>query len=87
MTECKSCGAAILWCVTEQGKRMPVDTTPKADGNVLVFECAETGTDMCRVVSNAEVATWSADEPEHLQLHTSHFVTCPNAAAHRKKKP
>lgn len=23
--ECRSCGAPILWCVTEKGKKMPVD--------------------------------------------------------------
>lgn len=24
-SECRSCGEPIIWCVTESGKRMPVD--------------------------------------------------------------
>lgn len=84
MSKCRSCNAEIMWCVTEQGKRMPIDANPSEQGNVVVFECAETGTDMCRVVSKDEMATWSADESP-LYVYTSHFATCPNAKQHRSK--
>jgi hypothetical protein len=84
MIACKSCGAEIVWCVTEQGKRMPIDAKPSDQGNVCMFECPETGTDMCRVISRDELATWSADEDG--QMYTSHFATCPNAKRHRKGK-
>lgn len=26
-SECRSCGAAIIWCLTAKGKRMPVDVS------------------------------------------------------------
>lgn len=29
-SECRSCGAPILWCVTVKGKKMPVDM-PEGD--------------------------------------------------------
>jgi hypothetical protein len=69
----------MVWCVTEQGKRMPIDPMPVKDGNVAVFECPETGTDMCRVLSDAERATWGN------MLFKSHFATCPNANQHRSR--
>lgn len=80
MSKCRSCNAVIVWCVTEQGKRMPIDAMPTKDGNVCVFECPETGTDMCRVLGKDEQATWDGD-----MLFTSHFATCPNAAQHRSR--
>lgn len=30
-SECRSCGAPILWCITAKGKKMPVDV-PTDDG-------------------------------------------------------
>lgn len=38
MTEklCSSCGAAILWTETEQGRPMPVDATPTGKGIALI---------------------------------------------------
>ncbi len=29
-SECRSCGASILWCITAKGKKMPVDI-PEGD--------------------------------------------------------
>ena len=29
-SECRSCGAPIIWCVTSKGKKMPVDM-PEGD--------------------------------------------------------
>lgn len=82
MNKCRSCNAEIFWCVTAQGKRMPIDAAPSAHGNVDVFECPETGTDMCRVLSASDIEGWP---PEGGPLYTSHFVTCPNAKQHRSK--
>lgn len=28
-TSCRSCGAAVIWIVTEAGKRMPVDASTR----------------------------------------------------------
>lgn len=40
MATCKSCGAEIFWAVTQKGKRMPVDTEPREDGNLEIVEQA-----------------------------------------------
>lgn len=33
---CRSCGARVVWTVTENGKRMPVDEAPSADGRFVL---------------------------------------------------
>lgn len=30
-SDCRSCGERILWCITERGKRMPVDPPDPPD--------------------------------------------------------
>ena len=82
MSTCKSCGARIIWCVTEQGKRMPVDRQPSNDGTVHVFECPEDGTDMCEVLGDILKRELAREQGEF--LYKSHFATCPNAKQHRK---
>lgn len=67
---CGSCGAQIVWGVTTNGKRIPLnlpsekrfvrargEVQPQPDGLVM------------------QVETW-----------VSHFATCPNAAQHRKPR-
>lgn len=65
---CSSCQAEILWTVTENGKRMPVDAKPIGKVTVLV-----------RNPENAE--TPISKQREHF---ISHFATCPHAQRHRK---
>jgi hypothetical protein len=36
MIVCRSCGASIEWAITPNGKKMPLDKEPVADGNILV---------------------------------------------------
>lgn len=64
---CRSCGAPILWAVTNGGKRMPLDATPREGGRWVL------GT-------NEHL---SARPQTTLLGHDSHFATCPGAAAHR----
>lgn len=68
--KCRSCGAAIIWCVTGNGKKMPIDARPTDTGN-LVLE----GTEPTAVYVDPGTGT-----------HTSHFATCPNADKHRRSK-
>lgn len=68
--KCRSCGAAIIWAVTGNGKKMPVDAKPTTDGN-LVLE----GTEPTAVYVDPGTGT-----------HTSHFATCPHAAEHRRSR-
>jgi hypothetical protein len=34
---CHACGAAIVWALTDAGKRMPVDVEPVDDGALEIF--------------------------------------------------
>jgi hypothetical protein len=33
MSECRSCGAEIVWVVTDSGKRIPVDAETATEGD------------------------------------------------------
>lgn len=77
---CKSCGAAVIWAVTENGKAMPVDTNLADDGTIELVEVRAGGEVLARVVPEAE-------RPERRgALHRSHFSTCPDARAWRKPR-
>ena len=69
--KCRSCGASIVWVVTDPGgMRMPVDA--KAEKRFVLDPLAE-----------RLGATPSARLEE---TYVSHFATCPNAAQHRKPR-
>lgn len=70
MTRCTSCGAAIMWCTTLNGKAMPVDLAPVEDGNLVV----------ARMVARPATIF---DPPG--DRYVSHFATCPTASEHRKR--
>ena len=61
MSVCKSCGAEIIWTLTESGKRMPVDAEPALRSAVFLERPAD------HPVQRAHVG------PAHL----SHFATVP----------
>jgi len=69
-SRCRSCGAAIIWCETGHGKKMPVDARTTEAGN-LVLE----GQEPTAVYVDPGTGT-----------HTSHFATCPHADKHRKAR-
>lgn len=77
-----SCGARIVFAVTEHGKRMPVDELPAADGNVELEERAG-GVLLARVLGKSAAA---AARDAGRELYTSHFATCPDAVAYRQRK-
>jgi hypothetical protein len=76
MSACRSCGAPVLWAVTAEGKRMPVDAEPAPAGNLIVDQTARPWT--VRVVPPDDLLI--GDPPRYL----SHFATCPHANEHRK---
>lgn len=82
MSACRSCGAPIFWAITEAGRRMPVDEAPVPDGNVTVIEDdSDAGVPIVRVLGATRDLFASGP------LYVSHFVTCPDAAEHRRKSP
>lgn len=74
MSKCRSCDAELVWAVTVNGKRIPLDAEP-----------AERPQGLFRLeapprVGEAPLAVSVAGE----YVYISHFATCPNADEHRK---
>lgn len=74
VSRCKSCHEPIRW-VRINGRPMPVDYFPRADGSVFVMANGN-----ARVLPVAERARSISP------LYVSHFATCRNAAAHRRAR-
>lgn len=75
MSTCKSCGAEVIWKVTEGGKKTPIDAEPCEDGNLFFFGSGAHPVSMIK-------PGLKFDGPRY----KSHFATCPNAKQHRKPK-
>jgi hypothetical protein len=68
-TKCNRCGVAIVWCVTEKGKRMPVNPWPdKGDKAKVVMIDPDSDVPMVRILKKDEVH----EGPRRF----AHFATC-----------
>lgn len=76
-SECKKCGAEILWAETKRGKRMPVDAEPTPGGNVELHEFRG------ELLAHVHNARSIAAARQRAELHTSHFQTCTHAETFR----
>ena len=76
---CTSCGALILWAMTLAGKRMPVDAISDDAGNLRLVQ--EAGQLVARITPPTQTTSLFDAEPRY----RSHFATCPNADAHRRR--
>lgn len=76
LAQCRSCDAPVIWVVTTNGKRMPVDADPvvAARGFRLDDE----------VEGEVPLATFTQTPAQDERLYLSHFATCPNADQHRR---
>lgn len=78
MTKCRSCGAPIVFGITEKGRRMPLDAAPSSVDTPGVWVLSSFG----------DAAALARLEPSALRgstLHVPHWATCPNATKHRKR--
>jgi len=90
LSRCRSCGEAILWTITTNGKRMPVDAEPVVAARG--FRLDETVLDDAQMGFNEDdlrpgkelLVTFVVEAPPGERLYQSHFATCPNAAEHRR---
>ena len=72
----------MMWVLIQKtGKLMPVDPEPVQDGNIVLEERAPGMDPLGTVYANP-----NAVPIEATQRYVSHFVTCPNADKHRKRK-
>ena len=75
----QDCRAEIVWALTANAKRMPVDAQPSDRGNVALRDTG--GPAPLAVVLGADKAFGRTD------LRTSHFATCPAAPSFRRRNP
>ena len=79
MSNCRSCGAEIIWARTERGKRMPMDAAP-------VSNHAQSGVFVLREMENPDgplvIAAWGLENTE--PHYISHFATCPQNDSWRR---
>ena len=89
MTEvCASCKAPVLWVLTENGKRMPVDSEPVTHGNLVLSHRRVSEPPTALVQGPLEIDRLRAEHERSpqtgpLALFVSHFSSCPHAATHR----
>ncbi len=76
---CRSCQQEIVWATMPTGCLNPLDATPTPDGNIAAYRDSA-GDLQARVLKAGE-------EPlTHEHRGVSHFSTCVNADAHRRRR-
>lgn len=76
--KCRSCEAPIFWVFTENGRRMPIDADPVAEGNVVLVQ--EGSGRRAIVLGPPEL--FESDDLRELRQRTKympHHATCPHA--------
>jgi hypothetical protein len=83
-SNCRSCGARILWARTENGKAIPLDAQPREDGTFFALDQGAADKNLLALhVSSPKPAAIEAQRMG-LSKRVSHFATCPSAQHHRK---
>lgn len=78
---CRSCREPILWAVTKNDRRMPVNPEPSDAGNVML---ARQDGELRAAVLGHNQAAGARDSG--VALHTPHWRDCPNADDHRRTR-
>jgi hypothetical protein len=74
---CKSCRAEVVWALlAKSGAKIPLDAGVFPDGNIIIRD------GKAHVLGPDALAALPPNTPRF----RSHFVTCPNAAQHRKER-
>lgn len=90
LAPCSSCGASMIWVITQAGSPMPIDELAVPDGNLLLIPAINPDDPpSVKYLSGIERMSLAADAGEQGHIATfyvSHFATCPDGPAHRRKK-
>lgn len=81
-SRCKSCGAAIVWAESKNGRKWPFDYEPDDRGTFILF--VELGA--TEPVALAPRDMERALLPLYRERYLPHWVSCPNADAHRRAR-
>lgn len=87
--QCGSCGAAILWGGTKNGKPQPLNAEPDPAGNIRFLEPTVFRATPRGALKAVEVITKAEREslfPPTGDRYMPHHATCPFAAQHRPTK-
>lgn len=80
-TECRSCGAPIVWARSvTTGRALPVDADPTPTGNLRLTP-GHDGRPRAEVTGPPSLL-----DTEDGDRYVSHFATCPNADDHRTRR-
>jgi len=80
--QCRACGAQVVWTITPQGNRAPINYHPADNGTILVMSPHGYGERLSIVLSGPALERARAHA---LPLHTSHFADCPKAEEFRRR--
>jgi len=81
LSKCNSCGADIIWAVSREGNRMPINPDPVVNGNVILTERSGNQPPIATVLKKSQQDDLLlALEPRYV----SHFATCPQSKQWRK---
>lgn len=87
MSQCKSCGAPVLWVRTMKGKKMPLDPDLTLEGEMILVDLPDGSIAAVHRSSVSEFdGLLGAVELAAAPGRTSHFATCPNADQHRRAR-
>lgn len=78
ISTCRSCGAEVIWTVTERENKMPVDAEPVKGGSFFLDYSRSSETPKARFIPEHERPT--------TPLYVSHFSTCPESKDWRKRR-
>lgn len=80
--DCKSCGAPMVWAISEKGKPIPCDVKPAEKGSLFLF----------RRPDKIEAIYYLSKHPSAVRArargqakHLAHWATCPRAEQYRRK--
>lgn len=74
---CGTCSAPVIWAISEKGSRTPINPEPLPTGGNIRLRDTGGPTPLAVVLNTRQQfgLHW---------LYTTHFVTCPQAAQHRR---